>query len=1836
MNIHIWHILLFGGCSYCLLGLLNLLEAGSNSVIVEASISELLPVKGIFHLIPTRVKLSLQTNVSCDVYPADYQNASNVTLVCNSITLRSGAPLTLKLTQEKYPIWANGSSLKPTLSLLSGSSKTVVESIILQRGESQKVLLCLEESLNGRKENISCKQFNIRMFVKYFSIHSDFYYTLVRYFKYVSTLFVTKRKETKHGNSPLFNEHHGNDIKEPIIPEEGYCTLDADSARLCSLEVKGNAAFASPFDPYMSMIDVMVMCKDGDKEDDVSIEVPLQLIKGVDRKLTVSLGGEKEENLPKTIHMGALCKKEADTTKRTSIMVLKTFNERSGFNHFTFIRFVFREPKDYGLVSLIGSLTNTTFTKIEEIDIIGRVKERQYSYRRPHFTIRGGFAETRVNVNSNAKGNLSIFLIDGNVYVTINGVKIKSREYKTTIKDMKMEIKSESHTTLSKVIISSGSSSGFYNFTTALWWIYVILHACFLKEVQFLDSVVSYVFASFHFPMNFTGTPGSLLVNPLLIFVNDTVSTNHFADFLMLSSLFVSILLVAATAIAWPSRLIKKIRESLNLRLPYVAICCNLYNILMLGLHLSVYQSGPTSIFLLGYILPGSTFKYFSLFILSTTTVLSSYTSIKCFKRFFESKWTIDKNLKDISFNMAEAAGEGIVTRIFIEGGKLYKIRFKNTNLKLYSDLLKKHLISIRVFNVASISVNGHVEDSGGKFFSIKNNIEGFQGRNLVAELTLKGVEIISSMKKDFIIWYLPGGSDDKSDIGKTRISTTFVVLSSFYDLFCLYLSCLLHYLFGFNLKLTIGHVLLKWILTTITILPMYSHINNIIKQFSSPNDFSMNGIKNGGIIFKMAFYKFIRTVTLVAYICLTYWQKNPNYSAIMSVIQCWMFFSSFHIGFPILQIHKLAEEVSCFIMSMNIVLCHIHAMYLYITLRLSPGLLATFRGCCSAMSVCKPKITDDLNNMYHSATDDIITRILKLNVIDEFSQSYNIQPSEHITKYTFLHPSVYVKFGDMSPTFNVEGSSMNLIRNIDHNVEYGIINRATASTSYEYRVGFDKLPMKDLRISRETSNAFYSNVHVIYVDHGLSYTKKGNDRYISSNTYYPNDLGSTNYSNNVGLRGAYYGVTDGNRGLIGVIEWRRPLDTDSTYEVLNTAGTNKLQLYIKIGSLHMQGLYSSAFPTVITFDEKKKEYRIYSNIINPLERYSIKIMYQGDRITKYTNVMNCTTCEKAAEVEFYINEDISKCVEVTVSEDVSHENVALNHGHMEVKMDNSNGVLRIYNDDFKIGRKYTLKYQSTIHGPQVELIYCGLSQELFHEMTVPLEMDLEGIYDFIILNNGGVSKTIEHVEIHASLKDNYAFGMKSEIMQYISSVDLTEYYDGFSHFKHKTFHFYEKTDESTHSKSVNLPISYLKVNECQYLLGENISFLVPVTVVQLLKGKHGNHLYRVIPHYDVLASDLKQRINRLYYVLRYIQLDLLLYKGYNNRAGKESPTVETVEDNKTDKNISVLLSSSHANEQHMNIEEPDELFMELLVTIFSNDSLRDHGYGNTNSLEDLDVSFIFAVRTVIIFCIKQLEEAVSILLRQHEMANSIPVKIEMQRFDTFISQGMMVERATSMLKNTDKFNVFLAFPFVLKIEEIHSRVNVEQELKRLTLSVSRQFYSKDTIKPDPFIKSSLSRYLMKYIDLKEMHMGLCHIIVPDDGYDVLATGSMYCFLKMVNNEDYFVKDAVLWKPCIVSFNWDMMRVMSPENAAGETPGNFDFIVLSLEQRISQEGINLLGNKRATDNNLMVELTVEEMNNGYRNESQLHELATSDTMVLRCNERYYHFFHKLNGFLNSL
>ncbi|KAK1938530.1 putative membrane protein [Babesia divergens] len=1793
-----------------------------------------------WHPFPSRMKVIFTSDATCDAYPVHQHEASNITLLCNSISIRNGSPLTLALHDGSYTPWLNLWSVSTSLYQVSGSTKSEVESIDFMPGESKELMVCLHHSANKDVKAITCRQFTLRMFLKYFNIRSDFYYQMNELWKLISGLFSTGIKRTDQIR--LFQStaaYKGANEKSTIIPQEYECILSPDSARLCNIQVQGNAKLVYPFDPYNSTLYVNVIPCMGDATDEVWLNIANQRINGtVHRRLILFVDGARVGMLPQKINVGSICNDVANGTRMAPPLLLTTLNEQSSYRSFMIIHFVVGKKTSDEIMSIYGSYEDGEFIKIEEIDLSGVVVETDYEHRRPHYIVKRQMVkEVHLVMKSGNEAVLSLFILDRGVNVSLNGFKLSSGEYKIPILCRKTKILLQDQLFECIIIVSCGSPSRAFSLYSLLWWIYITAHFVANHSLECLDSFVAYKIAGLHLGWKSIGTPGSLLVHPFAIFTKDLMRTQQFCDLLLFDvcmvCVFLTFLVIMLLHTLWPS----KFRIILDGKLPYIAMLFNCSYVIMMLLHLQVYNSDQEMIYIMGYAIPDVYFRLSSFLILGTTSLVGGFTSIQCIFLFLQYNKSMSDQVGQVSTipNNAEINGKDSF-RCFVERGKLYKLHFTEVNGGNPAMFMTSECREIDVVKVASVPISRHSTDSDVKFLSIKHNIKGFEDMKLIAALKLKDLELISLMKTKMRVWCLINDMGRKS-VKQNQVSNMLLVLSVLCDCFLVSLLLIFTKLYNLGLIFVSFQLLLKLSAFTVSAVLRYKKLKAELVGYNGIHGTSIYKLCQTDVVLMTLLSKCIRTLALSIYLCIQNGGSDLHPSGMTDVIKFCLLSWSFNAGFPIIPWRNCVKLAKASRKKLHVAYSHLLAICRYMRLGCLPNVIRRVKYLYRRFISSHVCDENGFSTISHIVPPGVSVPIVDLRILDAFRCAHRLHSDTVVIRNLFIHPSLELIYADVSPKCTIESYGFASPKRLT----YGSIsaeNKSVASSPFDDSTNC----VGAASSGHDKANGDLSNQHDATWLGSIEQTNLVNNN--SLRTSEPEGIScSTIVEPKSDLPAeTLVDVEKYNSGgydrLFGIIEWRSPPSLGKPsgkrnspyFDGWNNGG--KLYLYTQVRSLgqvrHLAD--GSKAPIAISYEGESNFLIISSPFIIPLEKYSVHVLIRHGETMNSTTVTCCVICINNSEIEFDLSGELSKQIEIRVVENESKEEFTVDPNLTGIYFDNLRERATILNEGFKLHREYTVTYQALNHKSNLQFIHHGPSHEVLNEIKVPTSAPLNGRYDFIICDKLGTKRKVCSVNLDRYKVDRYSFGMKSKVMNPTTNIYLKHNDKDVSYYANDTFYFHEASDEMDHSQLIELARYKLRVKKCQYILGDNMSFLVPITIYNRISSMHSEDTFRVEPHYDVLANDLKLRIYTLKYVLNYIQLDLLLPCDSNTIDTDLVPR-QARGDSVSSKNTNSSTSShGYISVNHLsNYHSPEILLNGLIVSLFSSETLEAFVPPFPYSPTKLPKLFVQALRTVLMFCINQLDEAVAVLLRQHDLATSVSVKTEMQHFDTLTRQGMMVEKAKTMLKKQEHYNCFLHFPFVLNSDDIHARVNVGLELDRMRVTMRNEYRTRGTLlEHENFIMETLTEHLLGHTDLKNTLNGFCHVIVPSNPHRKLSIRNNYCFVKMPTTEVIPERSLDIWAPCFISLNDRMIQLLPSDRIlhGGHTNQALDFTLVSLDCTISSEPINVLGSNKTMEGQVEITLRVLEVPKHNQALPTIPSFIDDGIMILRSHRRLFDFW----------
>ncbi|ORM40754.1 uncharacterized protein BXIN_2318 [Babesia sp. Xinjiang] len=1768
---------------------------------------------------PQRVMLSFYANASCDIYPLEYQNADNITFVCNSKKIKDGAPLTLTFETKIISQWRTSETLYCSVYRISTSTETPVVSLDLIAGTSEDLAICLHRYEAGVEETITCRTLGIAALIKYFRIRSEFYYYLRSAWKHL-----TESSNSNVADIPIpANIPKQNIILTPIsrdsavIQEEEDCVLSRRSARLCGVKVLGNAKLKLPFDPYNALLFLEVEKLNYDtqeKQSDLLLKINNRDVNGgVKRRLTIFVNGVRHGTLPQTIDIGRIVNSKTNKSTEYDPILLTIQNEESSNKSFTLIRFVRGDLRSAAIMTISSLPEDMEFVKMQEADSSGIIHETDFTKRRPYITIsRGMIVETEILLKMKSSPVLSISVIDKDVDVMVNGIRMKAENYKMLMLENKTLIQLKHRYFIKTIRLSYDNHSDYTSLSHLLWPLYICSHLILSGVPMFSDSLASYLLTAFLTDMKLYDGGGNMLIRQLALFFKDLRTTRTFSILLWVQVVTLFSITIWGSLLLLPKSWFMLIRLQIERQNAVLAIFCNCICVVLVTLYIDAFDVEGGSVYVLGMVVPGLFFKIISLGVMAICFIIGISSSVRTLGGILQHG--LHMSTPSFSQKLGEMAPGTSGYHCFIEDKKIYKIYFTKVKSEAHLNQWGKNDIEIQVDKVASLPLNEYYGDTNITFRLIKSDFKGFEGMVLTNFTKLKNLELMSLMRERLRVWC--NISNPKTNPNNCDSSSlTLYIGSTLVDLLFAWFFMMTRKWWYPGFALATFHLILKLAIFTGGGIIRYTTITTKYFEREDRLDVARLKVCWSDKLFRGLLDKCIRTFSLFLYIVLLQVSIQPVDSLPIRIATFWLLSCAFHTGFPGLHLSKIFEAI--WMIRKYIMGIYHYGIAVYRFFRF--GLL------CNVIVFIKSSMPrwcweNGAEGRWHSGSFPnplhIKVELLDLYIQDRFRTSFSFEAAAKFWKTVYIHPSVNLLFSDVSPCYYVAGETNDLLWNhglssSPTDVEY--TENDINGPHFEYYRGTEKkIPHEkydwDFQ-ARKNINTEYSNddsnVKSVLLTDVLDdklLDKKGN--HICERSTRREDVATS-------------------KKFFGIIEWRSPIrwkenvysQDHSHNECGDTA--RKLHLYVDVGSLEVVPSDSTLKTlTKVTYDGHRATLKIAAPFIIPKERYTVRGVLCGD-VVDSTTIVCQTTCNESGVIIFDFIEEFEGEGMILVRDVESSKTHSFNQNDLKLTHNDKLSRATLRNPLFTEKQEYLITCKSTPPKQNLCFIYVGDSHPAFKEIVIPVTIPSKGTYD-IFIDKAGSTEQLSCVSIQSTLDDKHCYGMKSTVINALHEIYI-DYPDiGKAHFINNTFHF-GRVDGGIDPKDLEENNSHsLKVKDCQYLLGDNMSFLVPITVISRIRSLDGQDIFRVAPHYILLAYELQKRINELQKALEFVKTKLTTQTKIK--------IISTITSQDTKLDAYEITKRSPTSKEldydvyYHNDRSPEMVFEYVMSALFTEKTLLDFDrllkrYGKTDKV------FFTSLQILLTFCINQLKEAREILLRQDEITNDLSLRLEMQKFDTLIDQGMMVEDAIALLNNTERFNYFLLFPFILKSEDIYVRVNVDFEVRRIMTEI-RHYCGPLLFEQYKFVKGSLTEQLLSNVDLRTTCQGFCHIIIPSTLQRTPLVMNEYGFV-LTRWESNVHGSSPLWAPCFICFcNTRISLTLSDRVVRDGYMGrSLEFIISSLECAMTHEKIYVIEGVQVKDEQVqVVAQVIEGMNN---DEIQMLKctLADDGKLTIRCHRR---------------
>ncbi|GIX64371.1 uncharacterized protein BcabD6B2_38060 [Babesia caballi] len=1493
-------------------------------------------------------------------------------------------------------------------------------------------------------------------------MHGNRYYWIKSVWKQLAELAQSQNMIDKAGLIHELASSTAVDQNLKLIEEVEDCVLSPSSARLCEIQVAGDAKLRRPFDPYNAKIFLDVNhVKQDDDGGGVSALLNIgnqPIVGGIKRDLTIFVNGVRLGRLPQVVDIGTMMNEQMKNSRKTDCMVLSTLNEESGNSSFHIIHFVDGRPKSDEILTISCSPENAKFVKLEEFDHVGVINEIDFSNRIPTFTInRGMGGEMHLLITASSLPVLNLSIMKKDVEVMLDGARIRTDEYKVLMLGEESVIHLQDRYMTKKIVITSRNSIEHTPWSYVLWCIYICGYLSFGGLSQFMESLVAYQLATLLLGLPYPFSPGSIFVRPLLLFFKDATTTRQFGDMLLLSMVGFFLLLALALCFCLPKSVLICLRSQIAKNSASISVCFNSVLGLMAILHVMVFSNKRGHVYILGRAIHHKAFKLSSVTAQTCWCGICIWVLIKTIRRLVGEKNIPYSQMPDFSRKLTAALVGRTGYNYFIEDKKVYKVNFTESDTR---DRTGKHGSDekeVEVVKVASVPMSAYYRDTDVTFRSLRRDFKGFEDITMACFVKLKDLELVSLMKEKVKVWLSLRDPSTRS-VNKGDTAALIRIASTTFDCCFVFVALLSSDLWRPSLTLSLFYLLLKLSIFCVGVMARYKGLSTGWSRADNPGGVSLYKLCKSDELFQALLNKCGSAVAFLLYFVLLGVCQEPIGSAAIHVLKYFLIGWAFDIKLSKSHIRKFVEGFSAVRKKGLSVYFYAVAMYRFWRLQLLPRLIVFIKKCIYFRWLKNPEEGDEGSWLTQSYTNVVPIKVwlLDLSVLDVFKFIYRPETPRMRLKSTVIHPSVNIRFGDLSPSYTVNGVDLSTVPQSSTH-ELSVIKDGNIDFGSKIKLPtHNRLSLPDESLTQET----------------IGTCGPKNEAFTFTNEY----ENTENVASNImSMKSATEGRIDcvgdfghmkpsafGYERLFGVVEWRPQKQSESKFSFKRPLYTSysgndkKVHLYINVGSLNLVPLARppKIVPSV-TYDKQRNLLTIVTPFIRTKDKYTVRCLSRGDAVVASTSVICRVSCVDGGTLAFGLVEKMNHESSMCVYDAESGKSCIMQKEDIAFDMNSNTEQVILYNSEFTEGQEYVVSYESALHEANLIFIYTGCSHEVFKEIAVPVDISVRGLYDFVIQDKTASSQRICAVTIDPTAEDTYCFGMKSAIVNTVENVNLNYPGIGRARFTENTFYFQDSMDEKLPLSTSKSKSRSLSVKNCKYILGDNMSFLVPITVVGRLRSITGEDVFRVIPHYNILAYELINRIDDLKIAMQFLRSQL--QKLNADKMDHEeflSPTEVAKTEGDTGVTTETLHKSLGCSTHIDNERNPETVFEEVIAALFPEETLQEFETQEKHGLKYLGKPFLPLLRIILTFCTHQLEEALCILFRQDELTRDVALRTEMQKFDTMTGQGMMIEDVTESLNNVEEYNYFLPFPFILKAEEIYARVNVDREA-RFTKSIT-------------------------------------------------------------------------------------------------------------------------------------------------------------------------------------
>ncbi|GFE54707.1 methionine import ATP-binding, putative [Babesia ovis] len=1768
---------------------------------------------------PINVTLSLYADANCEIYPLYYQDAEDITFVCNSKKIKKGAPLTLTFRSKILTQWRSSVKFYSSVYHISEPVKSLVSSLELISGKTGNVVICLHRSEAGVEQTVSCKRLTFRMLVAYFSIGHDIYYSFKNMWKHL--------RETRAADDSN-NSIHNNLPKQAIsytpfenltrfAKEDQHCLLSPLSARICTIEVVGDAKMKVPFNPDNAVILLEiagVTCDTSENRSNLMLNVANSMVNDrFKRQITLFVNGVKYGSLPQKVDIGCIIKRIRTNPETYKSIVLTTQNDDSGYRSFNIIRFVNGDQVNKDILSISSSADDVGFIKVEEVDSLGLKKEIYYKKGQNEIIIsRSMIVETHIIVDATYSAPISLSVIDRSVSVIVNGIKLKCEDYKVVLLGSGLDIGLKHRNFQKHVIVSNLRHYKRRSFKEYAWVFYLGSNMVFDSLPLFAESFATYILVSSFMGMPSFSQLGNMVIPPLALFFKDVETTRRFAVLLLLDIVIIILILMMGLFLVLPKSRFRQMRRSLGRSIGIVNICCNYASVILIVLHMCVFSGEGGSVYLLGGKYPHRNFKVVSLIVVSMWSLITSRISLKIIRCIIENRDHV--YVSSFVHKLREMVPGTDDHHCFLEDGKIYKIYFTKPFKTSPICKVDDGGVEIEVNKVVSLPLNGYCGNTNVTFQLFRTDFRGFEGTALTSDTKLKNLELIYLMQNKISVWC--SMNNPRTSLYMCDASVLGLYMSTaLFDLVCVLLLMLISRWWHPGFSLALFHLIIKLTVIIFASITHYSRVNIENSRFGHDKRLSLSKMCRSDVFFLGLFGKCSRTFALIVYTTLQQIYGKSAKSLVRTFIEFTFLSCAFHGRFPEFHFRKTLDFVRVISGNASLLILYLIAIYKVLRFRWLRDMLTFIRWCIPHRWQQRKQTVDwQIASIRHPICMKVI--VTNFQLLDNFRSAFRFQEQRKLLKTLYIHPSINLRFMDISPCYYT--TYENGVLPSDTTLEPPTKNRSLQCFGNHKRYLISQeIDKTNVIVPREYITQAESNVNVSFDEglkvHGVTLSDASDDFIIDIDDCLVEEVVDEPKESVV--------LCD---RLLGVIEWRQPMgwegkgiskmDSHNTYD----NSTRKMQFFVGVGSLTM---VPNAVPpkvfTSATYDDHRNILTITAPFIIPRQKHRVHGI-TCNTIVNSTTIIRQVACFESGKVVFHCVEKLDWDTEIFVIERESRIGCHIDRKEVSASQKEQSYQVNIHNPVFVANLEYIITYRAALHKPNLSFVYIGCAHLNFKEIQIPITLGEMGPYNFVIYTSGESPHKICSVNVGYKLEDKHHFGMKSVVTDVLQKIELNYPGIGQAEFTANTFYFSGERHGTDISNANTRGNCSIKVKSCQYILSDNMSFLVPITTICRLQAFDGEDRFRIYPHYSILAHDITSRIEELQLASLFAETQFIVPNTDNSTITTAGGKGQ-MEANRTG-GLNIKCNNFSTNLDDVHTADAETTFDQVMNSLFSEETYQQLEK-QVKFFRKGDNLFI-KIQLILMFCIEQLKEAKDILLRQDELTNDVAVRLEMQKFDKLVGQGMMVEDAVASLSNIERFNQFIKFPFILKSEDIYARVNVGREVRRIVSQIRKLSCASDStiIDHEPFIKKAITEQLLSKIDLRDVCDGVCHIIIPNTFQSTFYINKEYAFLKTSSNEVCSGARAI-WVPCFISFiNGRLYITLSNRVMNEEYLGrNFEFVITSVECSISNDLIEVIGGAHVRDEQVQIVVhVIEEMHKSDAHMSR-YNLIDCGALTLRCH-----------------